>query len=90
MPEYTSFALACIVDMVESDSTSDRPPQPDLLPVGTRVESDMRGRPTGVIVGYNGSAGPFYGADRYPYRIQWCDGYTGCYHVTEAGISVVN
>jgi len=90
MSEYTNFVLACIVDLVESDSASGRSSQPGLLPVGTRVGSDMRNRPTGVIVGYNNSPGPFYGADRYPYRIQWCDGYTGCYHVTEAGIYVVN
>jgi len=86
---HTPFELSGICDLVESQTPSPEPSSYDLLPIGTRLRSTMSGRSTGVIIGYNSSTGPFYGADRYPYIVRWEDGYVGCYHVTEYGISVI-
>lgn len=87
--ETSAFGLASVCDLVESQIPDTEPRSDDLLPTGTRLRSTMSGRSTGVIIGYNSSTGPFYGADRYPYIVRWEDGYVGCYHVTEYGISVV-
>ena len=85
---HTVFTMECICDLVESQTASSEPSREGLLPIGTQLRSDMRDRATGEIIGYNVSPGPFYGRDRYPYVVRWCDGYEGCYNVTEAGISV--
>lgn len=78
---HLPITLTGIADLVESQIPGTNPSRPGLYPIGTRVGSTMRDRPTGVITGYNQSAGPFYGADRYPYIIKWCDGYEDCYDI---------
>lgn len=78
---FLPITLMGVADLIESQIPCETPSRSGLYPIGTRVGSIMRDRPEGVITGYNESVGPFYGADRYPYIIRWCDGYQGCYGI---------
>lgn len=60
------------------------PNNPAPLPIGTKVRSDMDGRATGEIVGYNTTPEQgFYNASRYPYVIRFEDGWQDYYGIGE-------